>query len=50
MQSHGVINVTYNGTPIWINSIKGDHAMVSVIGQDRKMDVPLDSLTENSPM
>lgn len=49
MQSYGVINVSYNGTPIWIDGIKGDQARVTLIGQNKSLEVPLSALTETSP-
>lgn len=50
MQSHGVINVSYNGMPVWIEGIRGDVAEVSLIDMEKSMDVPISALTEADPM
>ena len=50
MQSHGVINVTYNGMPVWIESIRGDLSEVTLIGMDKRIDVPVSALTEADPI
>lgn len=50
MQSYGVINVSYNGMPIWIEGIRDDVAEVTLIGMERRMDVPISALTEADPM
>lgn len=50
MQSNGVINVSYNGMPVWIEDTRGDVAEVSFIDMDRRMGVPISALTEADPM
>lgn len=50
MQSHGVINVSYNGMPVWIESVRDDEAEVTVIGMERRINVPISALTEADPM
>ena len=50
MQSHGVINVSYNGMPVWVESVRGDVAVVSLIGIEKRIDVPVSELTEAEPM
>lgn len=50
MQSYGVINVSYNGMPVWIEGIRGDVAEVSFIGMDRRVDVPISALAEADPI
>lgn len=50
MQSYGVINVSYNGMPVWIEGIRGDVAEVALIDMERRMDVPISALTEADPM
>ena len=50
MQSHGVINATYNGMPVWIESIRGDLSEVTLIGTNERIDVPISALTEAAPM
>jgi H-type small acid-soluble spore protein len=50
MQSNGVIEVSYNGMPVWIESIHGDMARVKFIDIDRSTDVPISALSEAPPM
>ena len=50
MQSNGSINVTYNGMPVWIESIRGDMAEVTFIGMDRRVDVSISALSETYPI
>lgn len=50
MQSHGVINVSYNGMPVWIEGIHGDGAEVTLIDMDKKIEVPISALAEADPM
>lgn len=50
MQSHGVINVSYNGMPVWIEGIRGDVAEVNLIDVKKRMDVPVSALTEADPI
>jgi small acid-soluble spore protein H (minor) len=50
MQSHGVINISYNGMPVWIEGIRGDVAEVSLINMEKSMDVPISALTEADPL
>jgi H-type small acid-soluble spore protein len=50
MQSNGVIEVSYNGMPVWIEGIRGDMAEVTFIDLNRRSDVPVSSLAEAPPM
>ena len=50
MQSYGVINVNYNGLPVWIERIRGDVAEVTFIDIERQITVPVSELTEVEPM
>lgn len=50
MQSHGVINVTYNGMPVWIEGMRGDMSEVCLIGMEKRIDVPISALAEANPM
>ena len=50
MQSHGVIDVSYNGMPVWIENLRGDMAEVMLIGMERRIDVPVGALAEAGPM
>lgn len=50
MQSHGVIHVSYNGMPVWLEGIRGEIAEVTLTDMDRRMDIPVDALTEAEPM
>lgn len=47
MQSHGVINVIFDGMPVWIEGIRGDLAEVTLINASGHMDAPIDKLTES---
>ena len=42
------IEVTYNGQPVWIESVdkRTDFAVVMPCGSDEKIEVPLDELVE----
>lgn len=50
MQSHGVINVSYEGMPVCIEGFRGDVAEVTLIDLKRRVDVPISGLTEADPM
>ena len=50
LQSHGVINISYNGMPVWVEGIRGDVAEVTLIDMERRMEVPISALTEADPM
>lgn len=50
MESHGVINVSYNGMPVWIESVRGDISEVTLIDMNRRVEVPTSALTEAEPM
>lgn len=50
MQSHGVIDVNYNGMPVWLEGLKGDIAIVTLMDLDRSMDVPVKELNEAGPI
>jgi H-type small acid-soluble spore protein len=50
MQSYGVINVNYNGMPVWIEGVHNDVAEVTLIDMEKKVDVPISALTEADPI
>jgi H-type small acid-soluble spore protein len=50
MNSKGVINVCYNGMPVWLEGIHGDDAEISFIGLDNKSSVPLSGLVETEAL
>lgn len=52
ISSTDVIRVSYNGIPVWIESINGDEVEVSLIGigMDRKIHLPSSALAETGPM
>lgn len=50
MESRGVIQVLHNGSPVWIESIKGDNAEVTYIESKKRAEVPLNTLNETHPM
>ena len=50
MQSAGIIGVMHNGSPVWLENLKGDMAEVSYINTDRRAEVPLNELVEGGTM
>jgi len=49
VESLGVIEVLYNGSPVWIESIKENNAEVSYIDTKNKAEVQVEKLTERKP-
>lgn len=48
VESHGVIEVLYQDTPVWIEEVKTNNkADVTVLETNERMDVPVEQLTEN---
>ena len=50
MKSYGVISVSYNGMPVWIEALRGDVAEVTLIGLGKRMDIPISALSETDPI
>jgi small acid-soluble spore protein H (minor) len=49
MESHGVIEVLYKDSPVWIEQIKNDgHAEVTFLESNERTDVPVEQLFEYS--
>lgn len=46
IESKGVINVLYNGSPVWIESIDGNNADVTNIETKARAQVPVNMLIE----
>ncbi len=46
INSHGVINVLYNGYPIWIEQVMGKTAMVQDLANQRRFEVDVHDLVE----
>lgn len=46
MESKGVIDVRYNGVPVWIESVRSDTAEVRFLDTDKRLDVPVGKLSE----
>jgi len=46
MKSHGVIEVTHRGSPVWLENVKGHLAEVTYIKTGKPADVPLNELVE----
>lgn len=46
MESKGVIEVLYQGHPVWIEGIEQDSAQVRLLDDDHKLNVPINMLTE----
>ena len=49
VESLGVIEVLYNGSPVWIESIKENNAEVSYIDTKNKAEVQVEKLIERKP-
>lgn len=49
VESLGVIEVLYNGSPVWIENIKENIAEVSYIDTKNKAEVQVEKLTEPKP-
>lgn len=49
MESHGVISVLYQGTPVWIETLRGDQAQITMIESDRRLEVPVGDLELENP-
>lgn len=49
VESLGVIEVLYNGSPVWIENIKENTAEVSYIDTKNKAEVQVDKLIERNP-
>lgn len=47
MKSRGVIGVSFKDKPVWLEGIKDDMASVIELETNRKLDVPLKSLSES---
>jgi len=50
LDSHGVIEVLHNGSPVWIENLRGNNAEVTYIGTDNRAEIPVDKLVESSTM
>jgi H-type small acid-soluble spore protein len=49
VESLGVIEVLYNGSPVWIENIKENNAEVSYIDTKNKAEVQVEKLIERKP-
>lgn len=49
MESKGVINVLYQGHPVWIEQIEQDSAQVRLLDQEERLQVPINMLAEGDP-
>lgn len=50
IESLGVIEVQYNGIPVWIENIKDNTAEVSYLDTKNKAEVPVEKLVERKPL
>ena len=50
IESLGVIEVQYNGIPVWIENIKDNTAEVSYLDTKNKAEVPVEKLHERKPL
>lgn len=48
--SSDIIDVSYNGMPVWIENIHGDEVEVSLIGMHRRAHLAASALAETDPM
>ena len=46
MDSLGVIEVKYQGNPVWIEQVEEDSAMVRFLDSGKKLKVPVNMLAE----
>jgi len=47
MESKGVIEVLYQGHPVWIEQIQQDTAQVRLLDNDHRLSVPINMLAES---
>lgn len=50
MESAGVIEVLYNGHPVWLQEVKGNAADVILLNSDQHISVPLEGLVEGEEL
>lgn len=50
VESLGIIEVQYNGIPVWIENIKDNTAEVSYLDSKNKAEVPIEKLIERKPL
>lgn len=49
LESHGVIEVKYHNSPVWIEQVKDDEmAEVTRLDTNERMEIPVSELTEDS--
>lgn len=46
--SYGVIEVLYNGSPVWIESINGENVAVKYLQSGNRSEVPVKQLVETN--
>ncbi|HQA50197.1 MAG TPA: H-type small acid-soluble spore protein [Syntrophomonadaceae bacterium] len=46
MESKGVIEVLYQGHPVWIEQIEQDSAHIRLLDNSHRLSVPINMLTE----
>ncbi|HOP75512.1 MAG TPA: H-type small acid-soluble spore protein [Bacillota bacterium] len=49
MESHGVISVSYENAPVWLEQLHADRETAEVINlfNDERLEVPLENLMED---
>ena len=50
VESLGVIEVLYNGSPVWIENVKDNTAKVSYLDTKNMAEVPVEELIERKPL
>lgn len=49
MRSKGVINVNYDGKPVWLESLNEENVEVTFIGMNQRSIVPISALVVADP-
>ncbi len=47
MESKGVIEVLYQGHPVWLEHIEHDNARIRLLDSENQLDVPINMLAES---
>lgn len=50
VESLGVIEVLYNGSPVWIENVINNNAVVSYLDSKNRVEVPIEELIERKPL
>jgi H-type small acid-soluble spore protein len=50
LRGKGNVRVSYNGMPVWLETMDGDNMEVSFIGMNQSSIVPISGLVEADPL